>query len=188
MVANPDLIADRIGQAYGPGDFDDQMMRWVEETRRADAGGLLARGKQPIPGRYGDLDLDGLFGDGTYRVGDLFDSDAEHAIRSVATTTREQAQEYARRAFVQPKNGRLAPYEMDEGEYTRELTALEERAAAAKPIRSDPDFGDEFSAEDNAVLERMYELIPAGVDDEGLLSADQLYRRIIELAVDAGLL
>lgn len=187
QVANPDLIADRISEAYGPGDFDDQMMRWVEETRRADAGGLLARGKQPIPGRYGDLDIDGIFGDGTFHVSDLFDSDPTKAVRSVATTTQSQAQEFAARAFVKPKDGRLSPYEMDEDAYVREFTAMEQRMADAKPIRSDPEFGDEFSAEDNAVLERMYELLPEGVDDEGLLSADQIYRRIVELAVEAGL-
>lgn len=188
QTANPDLIADRLTDFYGPGDFDEQMMRWVEETRRADAGGLLARGKQPIRSRYGgQFDLDGIFGDGTYKVADLFDSDQDYAVRSVASVNRSQAEEFAARAFVKPADGRLSPYQMSEADYVDELTLVEARAKAARPVRSDPEFGDEYSPADVATLRRWDELVPQGIDDAGVLPAPELYRRIIELAQQAGL-
>ncbi len=186
--ANPDLIAERIGNFYGAGDFDTRMARWVEETRRYDAAGALQRGKLPAQSRYGDLDLDSIFGDGTYKVADLFDTDVDHAARSVANTLQEQSEEFAGRAFVRPAGDRSAPYEMTEREYVDELTAVEAKAREIRPVRSDPEFGDEFSPEDEAVLSRLNELVPLGVEGAETLPADVLHQKVMELARTAGLL
>jgi hypothetical protein len=187
QTASPDQIAERIGNFYGAADYDESIARWLDETRRYDAAGALQRGKIPAESRYGDLDLDGTFGDGTYHVRDIFDSDPDTASRSVAATTKEQAEEFAARSFVRPSGDRPAPYEMSEAEYVDELTAVEARAAEIRPIRSDPEFGDEYAPEDQAVFRRIDELVPWGIEGAEALPANVLYWRVRDMATEAGL-
>ncbi len=189
QTANPDLIAERLSSFYGPGTHEEQMARWVDETRRYDAAGALARGKLPQAGRYGGerFDLDAIFGDGTFAVRELFDSDPETAIRSVASTTRGQAEEFAARAFLRPGDGRLSPFEMSQDDYVAELVDLEARAALIKPIRAaEGDFGPEYSRADQLVLRRLNELVPSDILDADTLPADVLHQKIMTLAQEAG--
>ncbi|MCA1571921.1 MAG: hypothetical protein LC798_16740 [Chloroflexi bacterium] len=188
QTASPDQIAERIGNFYGQPDFDQSIARWLEETRRYDAAGALQRGKLPAESRYGGtFDLDGTFGDGTYKVRALFDSDPDFAARSVAATTQEQAEEFAARAFVRPAGERPAPYEMSEADYVDELTVVEAKAAEIRPIRSDPEFGDEYAPEDEKVLRRLEELAPQGVQGSATMPANELHQAIMDLALKAGL-
>ena len=188
QTANPDLIAERMGNFYGGADYDTSIARWLEETRRYDAAGALQRGKLPAQTRYGDLDIDSIFGDGTYKVADLFDSDPDHAARSVANTLQEQSEEFAGRAFARPSGDRPAPYQMTEREYIDELTAVEAKARDIRPVRTDADFGDEFTPEDEAVLRRLNELVPLGIEGAETLPADVLHQKVMELARTAGLI
>lgn len=189
QTANADLIADRIRTTYGVDDFGEAIARWLEETRRYDAAGLLARGKLPNPSRYGgqSFDIDGMFGDGTFHVADIFDSDQRSALRSVAASTEAQADEFAARAFVKPTGGRRPPWEMSEADYVAEITELDGKVATIKPIRSDPDFGDEYSPEDDAVLRRFDELVPPDLEGAGAMTGPELHQAVIDLARKAGM-
>jgi hypothetical protein len=187
QTANPDLIAERIGNTYGAGDYDESIARWLNETRRYDAAGALQRGKLPAGGRYGDLDIDSTFGDGTFKVTDLYDTDTDRAARSVASTRQEQSEEFAARVFSRGVEPGRQPYEMSESDYIDELTTVEARAADIRPIRSDPEFGDEYSPEDEAVLRRRGELVPRDIAGADTLPADILHQKIMELAETAGL-
>lgn len=190
QTANPDLIADRLKDAYGIDDFDEAMARWLEETRRYDLAGLLSRGKLPNPSRYGGqgFDIDGVFGDGTFHVADLFDSDQRRALRSVAASTETQAEEFAIRAFVKPSDGRLPPWKMSEADYIDEITDVDAKVSLIKPIRTDPDFGPEFSSEDAAMLRRFDELVPPELEGAGTMTGPELHQAVIDLARKAGLI
>lgn len=187
QTANPDQIAERMGQFMGGGDFDSAMKAWVDETRRYDSAGALMRGRIPLQSRYGDLDIDGVFGDGTFKVADLFDTDTDRAVRSVATTYKEQSEEFAGRTFVKGVEPGRQPYEMTREDYVDELTRVEAQVQNAQPVRSDPEFGDEYSPEDQAALDRLNQLAPPGVEGSATLPPDELYDVLVEHARAAGL-
>lgn len=182
---NPDELVDHLRGLYGGGSFDQIIGRWLEETRRIDAAGAIGKGRLPSRLLYGDLDIDAVFGDGTFSVTDLF-GEPDAAVRSVAATTKAQAEEFAARAFSPAKLGK-APYAMPELDFIEEVTDLEESARAIRPIADDPDFGPTYSPADDWVLRRLAELIPAGVDEDGTMALDELHQKIVALARLGGL-
>jgi len=183
-----DEVASRWMETYGTRGFDDSLAQWLDMTRRYDSGGWVGRGRTPGADGYGDLDVDGIFGDGTYRVFDVLNPDEVGALEAIAATDRAQAEEWAARVFGRPRTRRPAPYAMTEAEYLAEVADLNEKAYDVRPLRVDEEFGAEYTPEHQAIIDRLEELIPPGVDDEGLLDARALYAAIRRLAEQAGLI
>jgi hypothetical protein len=178
----PDL-EDAIGRGTEP------MSAWVEYTRMVDLADALANGKQINLARYGGwsynkilespYDLDAMFGAGDKSLG----------VGMVAQVNAEQGADDAIQIFGYASGPGVGtpPYEMTEADYIAELTALEPEAAAVQPLGSDEWTGPYYSEADQAIINRVNQLIPAGLDD-GQMSYAQLYQAIIQTAREGGLI
>lgn len=190
---NADQIAERWARYAGldPSDHDAVMDSWLAENRRADAAGAVARGRTPVVDRYGGRDADDLLGEvagGRWKLHHLLDDD-DRAARHIAQVYEDEAATFAARAFRPARLG-PAPYEVDAGDFIDEVTVLEEQAVAIRArVAAADEFGPDYTAGELAVLDRLDELIPDGIEDpDHPLPLDELHARIVELARLAGLL
>lgn len=214
----PDEFAMKLGPLFGieGAPTGDLMLRWVDETRIIDAAQAIANGRGIDAVRYGGIDLNKII-ESPYDLNQLFAKTNATRVDTKGLTEEEQkvvrteravaakqsakdaaAEEIARAATSQEANDAIqalgsvtsgtAPWEMTENEYVTELTDLETRAASIVPTSDDPEWGAEYSPADQAVYNRLNDLVPNGIDDpENPMSADQLYRTILKLARGGGL-
>lgn len=187
----PDQIAQQFINHGAASDWQEAMDKWLDLTRRHDAALAIRRGKLPSERVFGDFDLDGTFGDGTYRVRDVFNHDITEAAQAIAQSDAEAAQDFAWRALQRaPGHTDLpAPWEMDLEDYVDELTGLEDLARVAQPTGGDAEFGFTYSGGDQFTFRRLQELAPQDLDavGEDRLSAADLWAVIREQAKLAGL-
>lgn len=186
-AVSPDVMAQFIGNRYGL-DEDQALKMWLEQTRRYDAAGALARGKLPALDAYGGADINALV-DSPYDLRVLFGPDLEAAAGHVAEINAQIAGDDAARIFSPTRPGFDPPWAMGEDRYVAELLDLEDKARRITAISDDVEWGKSFAAGDQAVLDRLDELIPKALDDENLPEDPRnIHRMIISLARRSGLI
>lgn len=188
-AASPDEVAEMLSQMVGRElSTDEAMELWLEQTRRFDAAGALARGKVPAAGPYGGMDVDTLLGDefaADYRVTKVFDAE-DAAVRYLAETHAELAADYAARMLPPAQLGPNA-YELTFEQWQREVSTLEDILGDVRPIRDD-EWGPVYDPDDQELIDRWNELVPSGIDPDNTMPLEELYRRIVDVARTAGLI
>lgn len=186
----PDQLAERVQNLTSRDLSENEAMQWLIQLWDTETGlGAMARGK--IPAYVDPAALVPDYATTGWDYARIFGPDLDEAAAHVAATNKQQALEYATRAFVDRNTGRPQPYAMTFDDYLDELIDIEDRATSARPIRSD-DWGDVYSPEDQAALDRWAELVPRNIDlpdlgDGAIAHIDTIWERIQETARQAGL-
>jgi hypothetical protein len=182
---SPDEMVAQIADRYGLDPIGDEQQiidLWLEQTRRYDAGGALARGKLPVEEAYGNVDVNALV-DSPYNLRILFGGDSDVAAAHIAATNARIAEEEAARLFPSVRPGFDPPWAMAEDDYAREVLDLEERARHIVPLTDDAQWGTTYSPGDEAVLDRLGELIPSWLEDPAQpLNVRDLHRKMMTMA------
>lgn len=164
----PDQVVSAFEDATGAHDatVDEAMKTWLNATRTSDAAKLLdSKGQLPANlDRFGSFNWDNLTSTKA-NVGQLFAS-KEDAKAYLSDAQRNAASELADRELT-AKSG-PSMYEMTYPDYEKTVSALGDQIENAQPVSSDPDFGDVYSAADEAAASRYNELVP-----EALAPSDQ---------------
>lgn len=177
----PDVLAEQVRRKTNLDLSDDEAMDWVvdrwlqEDGLRSLASGRIPKYADPdnlIPSDYG---LEG------YRIEHLFSVDLDEAAGHVAAVQAEEAKRYAARTLGNPIGG-PKPWEMEFGDYVRELEQVEDVLASTQ-LAAGVDPG---AAYRNA-QGRLKELAPADIDIDGNLNPAELFEEIRLVAQTAGL-
>lgn len=172
---SPDLLGDQVRRVTNLDMSDDQAMDWlVDQWLREDGLRSVASGRLP---KYANVDnlIPADYGLEGYRLADLFGVDIDEAAGHVAQIQAAAGREYAERVLGRPRFGQ-APWEMDAGDYVRELAELDDLvglATAEAPVAE-------------SVRLRLLELAPSDIDPTGEMAPMELFERIRITAQAAG--
>lgn len=178
----PDVVAEQVRNVTNLDLSDDEAMQWLAE-RWLHADGLrsIASGRLP---RYADADalLPADYALEGYSLEQLFVASLDDAAGHVAQVQADAGAGYAARVLGRPTRG-PAPWEMELGEYLRELESIEDALSTATlEAGTDPGAAYAFARE------RIRELAPADIDTDGDMNPLELYEAIRITAQQAGLI
>lgn len=163
-LLGPDQVAVCMARHTGTDDVEVCMSEWVRLVRVVDAASALHK---RVPWRR----CSHLFAavSTSYDVASLFGSYAE-----AATYLAELRDESGEDEQTRPLVARLgpSPLDMDFDEWRDELRELEARASSIEQVSGEWEIA---AAEDQAVLDRLEELLPAGLGDLLGGSLEDLY-------------
>lgn len=162
------------------------MMKWVDETRIAQAASSLGRGAligTRNADRYGGMSINTII-DSPYDLNELFGAQPD-AIAYLAAQGDTASADEAAEILGHPAG--TAPWEMTEADYVAECERLAAQVGEAEPTGVDGWGDEEFSPEDTAASDRLGELIPDGVEDANV-PLTSVYYAIVRLARIAGML
>lgn len=185
----PDVLADNWSEVFGGSDDVDAVMtEWLFHNRRAEAGNAVSLGRVPSPDNYGGLGPADLV-DSPYDFDQVY-AGVDDAIRHLAEVERNEAADYAGRAFRDKGTGFARPWDMTEEEWVAEFETFDEVARAIMAEAHDADeFSDGLDDEEREFLDRLEELVPDGLQDPDVpRTSRELYYAMLELARTAGLL
>ena len=184
----PDQLVAGFEDVTGATDAttDQAMEYWLQQTRISDASQLL-QNTSKMPGnlaRFGNFNWDSLTTTNV-DVPQLFAPKAD-AIAYLNGAQQEAAYDLAQRELTASDGPSL--YEMSYSDYEQTVNALGDQIENAQPVSSDPEFGDVFSAADEAALARYNELVPEALAPEGQdVNLYQIWLQGQQIAQAAGL-
>lgn len=177
----PDLLAEQVRRKTNTDMGDDEAMQWlVERWLQEDGLRSLASGRIP---RYAEVNnlIPADYALEGYDLTKLFGVEIEDAAGHVASVQATTGASYARRILGKPSAG-PPPWEMDAGDYLRELEAVEQVLDTTQLAEGiDPGQAYEQAAA------RIRELAPPDLDPTGTVNPVELYEAILATADTAGL-
>jgi hypothetical protein len=184
---SPDEIAASLSRLLGRELTTDEAMQiWLTETRIIDAANTLSNGRAIVDTtRYGGLNVNSLI-DSPYDLNSIMANRAEAAAEIARVEATAQADE-ARMILSAAERGGTPAWEMTEADYVQEVTSLEAEVARFTGESQD-EWGPMYRTEEQAAMRRLDQLVPPGIDDpHNPMSADALYRTILRIARQGGL-
>jgi hypothetical protein len=165
---------------------DQAMTYWLQQTRIADASKLLqSTGRLPDNlERFGGLNWDNLTTTNV-DVSQLFAPKGD-AIAYLQGSQQNAAYELADRELT--AKGGLSLYQMTYQDYEQTVEQLGAQIENAAPVTSDAEFGEVYSAADQAALTRYNELVPEALAPEGEpVNLYEVWLKAQQIAKTAGL-